>query len=268
MTRASPEKIHSLPLITGNYVPLPEVLLDLLLGGQLSRQELLVTLYLGRVSYALVPDRTFIALDAIASGTLLPAHEAEEALARAIERGTVLQFKTDGPGKFYLLNTEENQRIAGMVSTPADAPRPAASRAETSSPSHKPVPTPSAIPAPLARHVSRRVQERIVSVVGRELTRDETERLTDLGAPEELLLQAIDNLIAKNVEVYSSDLVLYEYESIASAAKRKVDEAKKREAVGQAKEKSRSCKRCSGLGYIFIGVNTIKECDCRKTAGT
>lgn len=262
---ATPEKIHSLPLITGNYVPLPEVLIDLLLGGMLSRQELLVTLYLGRVSYALIPDRTFIALEAVAAGTLLPAHEAEEALARAIERGTVLQFKTDGPGKFYLLNTEENQRIAGMVSSQADLPR-AVPVATPSATPRGPVPTPPPIPAPIARNVSRRVLERIVSVVGRELTRDETERLTDLGAPEELLLQAIDNLIAKNVEVYSSDLVLYEYESIASAAKRKVDEAKKREAVGQAKEKSRACKRCSGLGYIFIGVNTIKECDCRKSA--
>ena len=263
-----PEKIHSLPQVMGNYVPLPEVLLDLLLGGQLSRQELLVTLYLGRVSYALVPDRTFIALDAVATGTLLPAPEAEEALARAIERGTVLQFKTEGPGKFYLLNTEENQRIAGMVSAasgdPAARPAPAPAPANTSGAS-RPVLTPGALPAPLARSVSRKVQERIVAVVGRELTRDETERLTDLGAPEELLLKAIDSLIAKNVEVYSSDLVLYEYESIASAAKRKQDDLKKREAVGQAKEKSRACKRCSGLGYIFIGVNTIKECDCRKT---
>src|SRR5437588_815899 len=36
-----PEKIQMLPEIAGNYVPLPELLLDLLLTGQLSRQELL-----------------------------------------------------------------------------------------------------------------------------------------------------------------------------------------------------------------------------------
>lgn len=265
-----PEKLQSLPLITGNYVPLPEVLLDLLLTGQLARQELLVTLYLGRVSYALQPDRTFIALDTIAAGTLLPAQEAEEALVRAIERGTVLQFRTDGPGKFYLLNTEENQRIAGMVGPEQSAGQMARAASTPSRPTSspgRPVHTPSATPAPLARSVSRRVQERIVSVVGRDLTRDETERLTDLGAPEELLLRAIDSLIAKNVEVYSSDLVIYEYESIASAEKRRADDVKKREAVGQAKEKSRSCKRCQGLGYIFIGASTIKECDCRKTPG-
>lgn len=257
------EKIHSLPLITGNYVPLPELLLDLLLTGQLSRQELLVTLYLGRVSYALNSDRTFIALEAVAAATLLPLSESEEALARAIERGTVLQFKTDGPGKFYLLNTEENSRIAGMMAGAQGEGRTGAGRPVATPVT--PVTPPSRLPAPLARNVSRRVLERVVAVVGRDLTRDETERLTDLGAPEDLLLRAIENLIAKNVEVYSSDLVLYEYESIASSAKRKQDELRKREAAGQAKEKSRSCKRCAGLGYVFIGVNTIKECECRKS---
>lgn len=258
------EKIFSLPLITGNYVPLPELLLDLLLTGQLARQELLVTLYLGRVSYALNSERTFIALEAVAAATLLPVAETEDALTRAIERGTVLQFKTDGPGKFYLLNTEENRRIAGMMAAAADGPR-AGAGAKAALTSAQPPTPPSGVPAPIARNVSRRVLERIVSVVGRDLTRDETERLTDLGAPEELLLKAIESLVNKNVEVYSSDLVLYEYESIASAEKRKADELRKREAAGQAKEKSRACKRCSGLGYIFIGVNTIKECECRKT---
>jgi hypothetical protein len=256
--------VTSLPMIAGNFVPLPEVLLDLLISGQLSRQELLVTLYLGRVSYALGSERSFLGLDAIAQATLLPATEAEEALARAIERGTVLEFKTEGPGRFYLLNTDENRRITGVLTDPGRA-RTAAAAPERSSPPATSTPA-AGIHAPIARSVSRRVLERIVGVVGRELTRDETERLTDLGAPEEFLLKAVDNLIAKNVEVYSSDLVIYEYESIASAEKRKADDVRKREAAEQAKVKSRACKRCAGLGYIFTGVNTIKECDCRKTA--
>jgi hypothetical protein len=253
------DKLASLPEITGNYVPLPEVLLDLLLSGQLSRQELLVTLYLGRVSYALNSERTFLSLEAIAQATLLPGAEAEEALARAIERGTVLQFKTEGPGRFYLLNTEENRRITGALTGPPAGAAPP--------PSARPTPPrtpPAGVSVAMARSVTRHALERIVAVVGRELTRDETERLSELGAPEELLLRAVDNLIAKNVEVYSSDLVIYEYESIASSEKRKADDSRKREAAEQAKVKSRTCKRCSGLGYIFIGVNTIKECDCRK----
>lgn len=256
-------KIATLPEITGNYVPLPEMLLDLLLTGQLSRQELLVTLYLGRVSYALSAEHTFSGLDAIAAATLLPPMEAEEALARAIERGTVLQFKTDGPGKFYLLNTEENGRIAGVMARETEAPRGA--RTSAAAPPKDPTP-PSGVHAPVARSVSRRVLERIVGVVGRDLTRDETERLSELGAAEDLLLKAIDSLVAKNVEVYSSDLVIYEYESIASSERRRADDVRKREAASVAKGKSRSCKRCNGLGYIFIGVSTIKECDCRKTA--
>lgn len=254
------ERIASLPEVSGNFVPLPEMLLDVLIGGQLSRQELLVTLYLSRVSYALGSECSFIGLDAIAQATLLPASEAEEALARAIERGTVLEFKTEGPGRFYLLNTDENRQLAGVLSEP---PRERARPAPLTSPT--PPTPPGGVPAPVARSVSRRVLDRIVAVVGRDLTRDETERLTDLGAPEELLLKAVDNLIAKNVEVYSSDLVIYEYESLKSAEKRKQDDVRKREAAEQAKQKSRACKRCSGLGYIFIGVNTIKECDCRKT---
>lgn len=279
------DRLPVLPDITANFVPLPEALVDVLIAGQLSRQELLVTLYLGRVSYAFGSDRSFVPLDAIAQATLLPPLEAEDALARAIERGTVLHFKTEGPGRFYLLNTAENRRVSGMLSEPAPAraeppapacspvssatpAAPAATPARAAAPSTPPPPTaPSDMPNLQKRSVSRKLLERIVAVVGRDLTRDETERLTDLGAPEELLLKAVENLVSKNVEVYSSDLVIYEFESLKSSEKRKQDESRKREAAGQLKEKSRSCKRCQGLGYVFIGVSTIKECECRKAPG-
>ncbi|MBI4863404.1 MAG: hypothetical protein HY815_24525 [Candidatus Riflebacteria bacterium] len=271
------------PELSGNFVPLPEKLLDILLSGALSRQELLVTLYLGRVTYAFGRDRTFISLEAVAGGTSLTSKDAEAALGHAMQRGTVLQFRTEGPGRFYLLNTEENRRVATVVeeNTPApSAPEP------TPQPRPTPVPTPTA-PQPVAASpqqpaagtsrpapavhaapayhgVTRRVMEKIVNLIGRDLTRDEMERLADLGAPEENLLKAIDNLAAKNVAVYSSDQVIYEYESLASIEKRKADETRKREQAEQVKERVRSCKRCNGLGYIFIGVNTIKECACKK----
>ena len=49
---------------------------------------------------------------------------------------------------------------------------------------------------------------RIVKAVGRELTKDERTRLQELDAPEDRLLQALENLEKRQIEIYSSDLII------------------------------------------------------------
>jgi len=267
-------RVPSFPDLRGNFIPLPEALLDLLLQGDLSREELLVTLYLGRITYAFDHDRTFIGSEAIARSVSLSQSATEQALNKAIARGTVLPFHTEGSGRFFLLNTVANRGVANVFDepefvSPSPSTPPATHAEETphtegKSPAPRESGTTATLVNPVVRGVPRKVLERIVSIIGRDLTRDETERLGDLKASDELLMKAIDNLISRHVEIYSSDLVIYEYESIVSADKRKADELRRRGHAEEIKQKSKSCKKCNGLGYIFIGINTIKECDCRK----
>jgi hypothetical protein len=267
-------RVPPFPELRGNFVQFPEAVLDLLLRSDLSREELLVTLYLGRITYAFDHDHTFIGLEAIARGVSLSPSATEEALNKAIERGTVLPFTTEGDGRFFLLNTVANLGVASVVdetTSPSVQIAPGVSeKIEPSVPTEardsslRELPEARVSDTSFLRGVPKKVLEKIVSIIGRELTRDETERLGDLKASDDHLMKAIENLMSKHVEIYSSDQVVYEYESIVSAEKRKAEELRRRGHAEEKKQRSRNCRKCSGLGYIFIGINTIKECDCRK----
>ncbi|MBI4870851.1 MAG: hypothetical protein HY814_04715 [Candidatus Riflebacteria bacterium] len=110
-----------------------------------------------------------------------------------------------------------------------------------------------------------RFLSRIVQALGRDLTKDERERLEELHATEALLMRVMDSLEARQVELYSSDLVIYEYESLQTSVRRSGEDDRRRTEISQARQRQRTCKKCNGLGYVFIGVNVVEECVCRKS---
>jgi len=259
----------SFPEITGNFVPLPKVFLDVLLRGNLSRFELIVTLHLARVTYDLAETQKILELGEIADSCDLARADADAALEAAIGRGTVLPFVTPGESgsrKFYLLNTEENRRVAGVLEAPSipfvDAMPEPAPRFSTT-----PIDLPRSADAGSLRTTGRVSPfDRIIALIGRSLTRDEQERLDDLKPELDLLDQAIDKVEAKKIEVYSSDQIIYEYDSIQGQIRRGQDDIRRRDESHKAKERVKSCKKCKGMGYIFLGVSTIEECSCRRTS--
>jgi hypothetical protein len=283
--------------LRGNFTPIPDLLFDVLLKAGLSREELLVTLFLVHGNYEFEKTMTLVPLESIVEGTDLDEAGVLRGLRAALARGTVLQFHTESssqPKSFYLLNTEENLRVMGPMQpepsldddeayadTPAPGPSPSpwAVFTQDSPPAPAPVarpvpptPPPPVPPVPARAEIpvnrpglSVRVLERIVTALGRDLTKDERERLDELGANEAQLLQVMDNLEARQVELYSSDLVIYEYESVKTSTRRATEGERRRSEMNEAKQRQRTCKKCAGLGYIFIGVNVVEECVCRKT---
>lgn len=257
----------SFPAPSGNFVPVPKVLLDFLLKENLSRTELLVTLYMARLTYELGQTQTMVPLQEIIAGTCLNAEQVHEAVEKAVDRGTILRFKTEGEkreNQFYLLNTEENRRIAGVLD---DASIPGIRGLEKMQEPLPPVvaptrPTPARLD--LLPQPRPNPKQRIIALIKRNLTRDEEERLSDLRAHDDLMHRAIDNLESKGLEIYSSDQVIYEYESLLGQIRRQEEEIRKREAASQARDRVKVCKKCKGMGYLFIGVNTVKECECRQ----
>ena len=110
----------------------------------------------------------------------------------------------------------------------------------------------------------RQTVDMLTRILGRLPGKDETARLVELGAEDEELVEAMSSLLSKTDNVYSSDLVVYEVESRRSQKRRleKKNRSEEERAAQQARQKA--CRRCNGLGYIFIGVNEIRECSCRK----
>ncbi len=282
------------PELRGNFTPIPDLLLDVLLKAELSREELLVTLFLVHANYEFEKTMTLVPLEALVTGTDLDQEGVLRGLRAALARGTVLQFHTETspqPASFYLLNTEENLRVMGpMQPEPslededayAESPAPGPAQSPwsvftqetppTPAPAVRPAPAPAAAPAPVRpqapasrQSLSQKVLDRIVNALGRDVTKDERERLDEMDASEALLLQVMDNLEARQVELYSSDLVIYECESLKTSTRRATEGERRRTEMSEAKQRQKACKKCSGLGYIFIGVNVVEECVCRKT---
>ncbi|MBI4865537.1 MAG: hypothetical protein HY816_01165, partial [Candidatus Wallbacteria bacterium] len=113
------------PELRGNFTPVPDLLFDTLLKASLPREELVVTLFLVHKNYQFERTMTLVPLEAIIAGTDLDQVAALRGLRAALERGTVLQFHTESsstPANFYLLNTEENQRVMGPFLPDAPAP--------------------------------------------------------------------------------------------------------------------------------------------------
>ncbi len=106
--------------------------------------------------------------------------------------------------------------------------------------------------------------EMLVKILGRALSKSEKDRLMDLGATDAELIEAMSSLLSKTKQVYSSDLVIYEYERL-KARDRQAAKYERFKAERDAQhERQKSCKRCEGLGYVFVGLNNVRECDCRK----
>lgn len=258
----------SFPAPSGNFVPVPKVLLDFLLKENLSRTELIVTLYMARLTYELGQTQTMVPMPEIVTGTTLSADQVGEALEKAVDRGTILRFKTEGASRenrYYLLNTEENRRIAGVLD---DASIPGIRGLERLQEPPPPAPLEAPVPTParldLLPRPRQNPKQRVIGLIKRNLTRDEEERLSDLRAHDDLMHRSIDNLETKGLEIYSSDQVIYEYESLLGQIRRQEEEIRKREAASQARDRVKVCKKCKGMGYLFIGVNTVKECECRQ----
>ncbi len=114
---------------------------------------------------------------------------------------------------------------------------------------------------------STRTVEMIIRLLGRVPTKDEKARLSDLGASDTELIEAMGKLIEKKVHVYSSDLIVYEYEAMKSAARRQNRDVERRSERERRLQQQRDCRKCDGLGYFFVGVSGIQECDCRSSPG-
>ena len=104
----------------------------------------------------------------------------------------------------------------------------------------------------------------LVKVLGRALSKSEKDRLMDMGASDTELIEAMSSLLSKTKQVYSSDLVIYEYERLRARDRQAAKYEKVKAERDAQHERQKSCKRCEGLGYIFVGLNNVRECDCRK----
>jgi hypothetical protein len=120
------------------------------------------------------------------------------------------------------------------------------------------------LPPGMSLPYNKKTVEMIGKMLGRSLSKAETHRLADLGANDQNLIEAMSSLLSKSQKVYSSDLIVYEYEQIESNNRTSSRyEMAKVNRQGQI-EKQRNCMKCGGLGYIFQGLNNIHECDCKK----
>ncbi len=293
------------PELRGNFTPVPDLLFDTLLKAALSREELVVTLFLVHRNYQFERTMTLIPLEAIIAGTDLDQVAALRGLRAALGRGTVLQFHTESsstPANFYLLNTEENQRVMGPFLPDASAsPGPLAEAAAQIAaaqeqpqrpavaapppriaPRAEPSPPPRPSPPPAAPGPERpvsgssqrvalppRALAKIAQAVGRELTKDERTRLEELGAPEAGLLNALGSLESRQVEIYSSDLVIYEYESKRSSERRAEEDSRRKAEADHGIDKKfdeelmRQAKGGSCVVTTWLGPWMVKDADIR-----
>jgi hypothetical protein len=140
---------------------------------------------------------------------------------------------------------------------------------ETPAPSPAWAPLPD--PAPIAANVpyedwgyTFRTVEMIIRLLGRIPTKDEKFRLQDLGASDGELVEAMGRLIEKKVDIYSSDLIVYEFEAMRSAHRRQQRDQVRKEKQEVRQERQKTCRSCDGLGYVFVGVSGIQECETCK----
>lgn len=115
---------------------------------------------------------------------------------------------------------------------------------------------------------AKRSVEMLTRILGRWPSKDESARLVELGAEDEELVEAMSSLLSKTDNVYSSDLIVYEVESLRSRRRRIQRKTRSDEERAAQAARQKACRKCNGLGYVFIGVNEIRECACRKSSET
>lgn len=241
----------SIPPISGNLLLVPAEFADLLLQERLGRNELLVAIFLARRAYSIPKDSAILSAQAIGERTRLNEDAVQPALSRLVDRGLVLRLELEGGESFlYALATEEHRCLAGVADSSPQEPRVDKPRSEETATIARPI---AATPPPTAL-------ERITKMLGRELTKDEAARLDVLEAPESDLHAAIDGISSRKIRVYSSDQFIYEYESMKLAERRKEEE----ERIEAEKRKPRTCPKCNGVGYLFIGKASLRPCDCKR----
>ena len=149
------------------------------------------------------------------------------------ESGEMLLFEDELPG-------------SPAVEAPVSSPPPKSTANDTDLPYHN------------------KTIDMLVKVLGRALSKSEKDRLLDLGASDAELIEAMSSLLSKTKQVYSSDLVIYEFERLRARDRQAAKYEKFKAERDAQHERQKSCKRCEGLGYIFVGLNNVRECDCRK----
>jgi len=272
----------TLPTIESNYTPLPHRFLERIFTGAMSREEIIVSLYCFYRGYGWKPDHGYVRADTVARDTGLPLTAARMGLSAACERGTLLPLPNENTADqatdTFVLNTEQNRRfIETYCSSESQSEQPAPPEDEDIEPWTPMDDSSPAIPyddeieqiadassdSPTLPFHDKTV-EMLVRIIGRPLTKDERERLADVQATDDEFIHAMRSLLSKTSEVYSSDLVIYEYERLCSLERRALHKERAKEQREQQIERQRKCMKCEGLGYIFAGLNNIIECDCKK----
>lgn len=255
------------PPISGNFLQIPQSFVDALVHMNLSRNELLVLLHLSRGTFSLYQREPMATVESISMATDLEAGAVQEALSRAVERGIVLKFEVVGSPDVdatYAIHTHEAHLLAyyeredpttGPFAVPSQAPveaPPVAAAASVALPVDRSEQT-------ITRPVSAAILARVVTLLGRELTKDERNRMDALGAAEADIAEAIEKLQARKVQVYSSDQIIYEYESLQLQKRQQASDARKTTPRINA-----ICPQCNGTGYLFVGKSSLRICDCKK----
>lgn len=147
-----------------------------------------------------------------------------------------------------------------LVPAPGEAAPPPQAQPPASAPAQAPTPN-----APYEDWgFTFRTVEMIIRLLGRIPSRDEKYRLQNLGATDGELVEAMGRLIEKKVDIYSSDLIVYEFEAIQSARRRQQRDQARRVEQEDRQSRQKKCRACDGLGYVFVGVSGIQECESCK----
>jgi hypothetical protein len=172
--------------------------------------------------------------------------------------------------------TELGGLTTGSMEDPPDmeiveeeaAPLPAILKAEEIAPPPLPASAPAPAPDNNAPYedwgFTYRTVEMIIRLLGRIPSRDEKFRLQDLGASDGELVEAMSRLLEKKVDIYSSDLIVYEYEAMQSSKRRQQRDLARKEEQEERHTRQKGCRNCDGLGYVFVGVSGIQECESCK----
>ncbi len=120
------------------------------------------------------------------------------------------------------------------------------------------------LPLGMSLPFEQKTIDMIGGILGRKLSKMEAERLAELGADDSSLIEAMSSLLSRTKKIYSSDLIIYEYEQIRSNERTSSKYAQAKAQRKEQIERQKNCMRCGGLGYTFKGLSTILECKCRK----